>query len=187
MCQTENVPSGGLDWKSNWRKRVIAGQDKREETSVQKARKQMILKAINYNWNMAGPGDWENSTWHVYEDGSYILRSVFRPSSAAYEDSIITKKEPKSTILKISGIMDEAAYIKLKEAIKREPWREPSINHDACDGEAWKITSYKEDGSIEKSSGEIGYIYGNCVLENITRLLPYYGNRYIKDAFQKQI
>ena len=82
--------------------------------------------------------------------------------------------------------MDEAAFTKLKEAIKKEPWRDPSINRDACDGEAWEINSYKEDGSIDKTSGKLGYIYGQRILEAITELLPLSTEHYEKECFQAQ-
>ena len=53
-----------------------------------------------------------------------------------------------------------------------EPWRDPTPDVYVCDGVAWEIESYNEDGSIDKSSGKLGYIYGHSVLETIVNLLP---------------
>ncbi len=68
--------------------------------------------------------------------------------------------------------MDQEVFTSLKEAIKQEPWRDPALKVFACDGEAWEIESYKEDGSIDKTSGELDYIYGHNTLETIISLLP---------------
>ena len=80
-------------------------------------------------------------------------------------------------------MMDGAVFAKLQEALKPEPWRDPAIDVFACDGVAWKIESYKEDGSVEKTSGKMGYIYGHSVLETIVDLLPADGALYDSSAF----
>ena len=48
---------------------------------------------------------------------------------------------------------------------------------------AWELEAYREDGSIEKTSGKLGYIYGDRVLETIVSLLPQDGNHYDSSAF----
>ena len=53
----------------------------------------------------------------------------------------------------------------------------------ACDGVAWEIESYREDGSVENTSGKLDYIYGHRVLETIVSLLPDDGNLYDSSAF----
>ena len=79
--------------------------------------------------------------------------------------------------------MDEETFAKLKKAIKQKPWRNPSIRCDGCDGVAWQIESYSENGNIENTSGEVDYIYGHRVLETIVSLLPEDGNIYGSSAF----
>lgn len=74
-------------------------------------------------------------------------------------------------------------FLKLCEAIKIAPWRDPTLDVHACDGVAWKLEAYDKDGSIDKTSGTLGYIYGNRVLETIVSLLPQDGNLYDSSAF----
>lgn len=79
--------------------------------------------------------------------------------------------------------MGKIAFARFKRAIEREPWRDPSIFVKAYDGVAWIIESYKENGTIEKTSGELGYIYGHRTLEAIVKLLPKDGNIYDSSAY----
>jgi hypothetical protein len=48
--------------------------------------------------------------------------------------------------------MESDDFSKLCEAIKIDPWRDPSLDVHACDGVAWELEAYREDGSIEKTS-----------------------------------
>ena len=142
-------------------------------------KKQLLLKATEHNWGLTGPGDWSEVEWRIFRDGSYEIVSSFRPSFEAYEN----EGKPRPTKKKSKGIMDGADFAKLQEALKREPWRDPAIDVFACDGVAWEIESYKEEGSVEKTSGKLDYIYGHSVLETIVDLLPADGALYDSSAF----
>jgi len=90
---------------------------------------------------------------------------------------------PKLVKKQSTGIMEEDTFTKLREALMAEPWRDPTLDVHACDGVAWEIESYRADGSIEKSSGKLGYIYGHRVLESIVSLLPGDDDYYDSSAF----
>ena len=44
-------------------------------------KKQPLLKAVEHNWGLMGPGDWSEVRWRIFYDGSYEVISTFRPSS----------------------------------------------------------------------------------------------------------
>lgn len=46
-----------------------------------------------------------------------------------------------------------------------------NLNIRAYDGVAWKIDYYSTDGNILNSSGKLGYIYGEKLLEDIVKVL----------------
>ncbi|GEM_PF-2855515 len=142
-------------------------------------KKQLLLKATEHNWGLTGPGDWSKVEWRIFRDGSYDIISSFRPSFEAYEN----EEKPIPTKKKSKGSMGGVDFAKLQEALNREPWRDPAIDVFACDGVAWEIESYKEDGSVEKTSGKLDYIYGHSVLETIVDLLPADGTLYDSSAF----
>ena len=132
-----------------------------------------------------GPGDWNTVTWLIYNDGSYDIISAFNPTM---EDKDIVEifnsnERPKLVEKKTTGAMGQDAYLRLCEAIKSDPWRDPTLDVHACDGVAWELEAYSEDGSIEKTSGKLGYIYGHRVLETIVSLLPQDENLYDSSAF----
>lgn len=76
----------------------------------------------------------------------------------------------------VKGRMTDEDFSRICAAIKCEPWRDSVVDATACDGVAWEIQSYREDGSIANTSGKLGYIYGHRVLETIVSLLPDDGN-----------
>lgn len=144
-------------------------------------KKTLFLKAVEHNWGLAGPGDWNTVTWLIYHDASYDIISAFNPSleDAEIEESFL----PKLVEKKVAGTMESDDFSKLCEAIKIDPWRDPTLDVHACDGVAWELEAYDKDGSIDKTSGTLGYIYGNRVLETIVSLLPHDGNHYDSSAF----
>lgn len=125
-------------------------------------RKWLLMKAIEHNWDEMGPGDWKSTEWLIFSDGSYEMVSKFN----TYEE----------TGNKTVGQMNKKVFDKLLKMLKRNEWRDPSLNVFVCDGVAWEIELYREEGSIEKTSGELGYIDGHRVLETIVSLLPSDGN-----------
>ena len=146
-------------------------------------KKQPFLKAVEHNWGLMGPGDWSEIKWHIFYDGSYEVISTFRPSSEDYDDAWKRNEQPKPVKKKTTGKLADDVISKLREAIKCEPWRDPSLDVHACDGVAWEIESYRKDGSVENTSGKLDYIYGHRVLETIVSLLPDDGNLYDSSAF----
>ena len=133
-----------------------------------KKKRVLLLKAAEHNWDMIGPGEWYKVTWRIFRDGSYEIVSTFNPTYEDYKEEGM----PKPVRKKATGMMEEDAFSKLRKALMCEPWRDPTPDVYACDGVAWEIESYNEDGSIDKSSGKLGYIYGHSVLETIVNLLP---------------
>ena len=82
----------------------------------------------------------------------------------SYAQLITTKKK--------RGKMRMSSFEKMLAAMETDPWRTPGLDIQACDGEGWKIEMYGPDGTVIRSSGELGYIYGEQVLETIASLLP---------------
>lgn len=146
-------------------------------------KRRRLLKAIEHNWGMMDPGDWSEVKWNIFYDGSYEVISTFNPTFEAYEEMLQRDDHPKPVKKKTTGRMDEETFSKLREAMKHEPWRDPTLDVDACDGVAWEIESYEDDGRVRSTSGKLDYIYGHRVLETIVSLLPADGNIYDSSAF----
>ena len=53
-----------------------------------------------------------------------------------------------------------------------EQWRDPNIDSDACDGSAWTFSHYDPEGHLIKTTGKVGYIYGQPILEGLAKVLP---------------
>lgn len=85
--------------------------------------------------------------------------------------------ENREIISKIQGYTLSKEDVKTLEALCNEMWEESHSN--ANDGEAWKIQLYDEKENLIKSSGELGYIYGQKTLEAIVRLLPSPRNYFV--------
>lgn len=114
--------------------------------------KVILLKASNENWSMMGPGSWTGTEWFVFTDRSYKAVLSYIPDR--FNDYDFTKREVKEVV----GTFSEADY-SLLCAILDEEWLDPSINSDACDGEAWQIKTLYPSGRTKKTSGKLGYIY----------------------------
>ena len=149
-------------------------------------KRRILLKAIEHNWDLIGPEDWNKVEWNIFSDGSYRIITAFNPMITENDEILEMQKRgerPKPIKKQTSGRMDEKAFSKLREAIKMAPWRDPTVYADACDGVAWEIKSYRSDGSIENTSGKLDYIYGHCALETIVSLLPTDGKVYDSSAY----
>ena len=138
-----------------------------------------LLKAIKHNWGLIGPGAWTKVKWLIFPDGSYEIVTTFNPSFDAIEKEDMLKPVKK----KNTGQMDKKALSKLRKTLKQEPWRDPLIEVHAFDGVAWEMESYLVDGSVDKTSGKLDYIYGYKVLEKIVSLLPSNEGVYDSSAF----
>ena len=134
--------------------------------------KQLLLKATEYNWDLIGPGDWTEIIWLIYQDGSFEIILHFNP---LYDENRILSNIVeliKPLEKKKHGMMDIKMFNELCESLKCEQWRNPTVCDTAVDGVAWTIESYNGDGAIDKTSGEIDYIFGHKFLENIVSFLP---------------
>lgn len=147
--------------------------------------KKLHLKAIEHNWGRMRSGDWNTVTWLIYYDGSYDIISQFNPAIEPDDlvDIFNRNERPRLIEKKQTGEMDSVIFSKLCEAIKCEPWRDPTIDVIADDGVAWELVAFSDNGSVEKTSGKLDYIYGHRVLETIVSLLPTDGNLYSSAAY----
>ena len=119
----------------------------------------LLLSAEQHNWSLHAVGDWETVCWLIFSDRTYLRRIEY--TSERREKEFAEKK----------GKMRQASFDRLVDTLCK-PWPDPDICSDACDGTAWEIIQYSPAGAIENSSGELGYIYGQHVLEAIVKLLP---------------
>ena len=107
----------------------------------------LLLKAAETNWGLIGPGDWEKRTWKVDTDGTFVLKTVYRPVDPGDAD--------------VSEVSEEGAlYDEQLEALKALAgglWSNERA--DACDGSAWEFKLYDEHGTVVRHR-EPGYIYG---------------------------
>lgn len=39
----------------------------------------LLLKATERNWGLTGPGVWEKRTWKIHTDGTWSLKTAYRP------------------------------------------------------------------------------------------------------------
>ncbi len=151
--------------------------------------KKLLLKAVLHNWGMIclANGDWRSVTWKVFCDGTYeIDEEVGIKQSMEDRVDLITPhrvKETKWTEHRITkGKMNRDGFQCLMEAMEQDPWRDPAIDSDGCDGVAWMIEQYA-DGRVVRSSGELDYIYGQANLERIVSLLPKTAQSYGASAY----
>ena len=140
--------------------------------------KSKMLKAIEYNWGMMGPNDWNRTKWEVYYDGSYKITIYFNPSFDEMMEDIRKEK-----IKRISGTLGEKEFKELKTHLDSKQWIDPQIdNRGTCDGTAWEIEYYDVSGKLLNSS-KLGYIYGHECLEKIASCLPETDEMYDAPAY----
>ena len=140
---------------------------------------ELFLKAVEHNWSLHGPGDWNIVEWEIYYDHTYATKVSFIPK----RDQKTYESIDVPPIIN-TGKLNHRAFSDLETLLKTKTWRDPKIVIHACDGVAWKIEYYSSDGKIINSSGKLGYIYGEKLLEDIVKLLaelqrPYGAPAYI--------
>lgn len=116
--------------------------------------RRMLLKAVEHNWDESGPGDWVRSEWHIFDDGSCEIFSTFNPSWDMWREYILNHAPLSDVEKNCAGMMEAEDFANLCGAMRRQPWRDPSLDVHANDGVAWEIESYREDGSVENTSGK---------------------------------
>ena len=114
----------------------------------------VFLKATNWNWGLIGPGDWEETKWLIYSDGTYEVAASYVLDN---------------NIHKTKGRLAPDQFVTL-QMILSEDWFDPGIDSEACDGEAWQFKLLYPSGRTKKSSGKPRYIYGQPI-ERIAVLL----------------
>lgn len=132
-------------------------QEPRERKTMDK---NLILIAYKENWGLIGAGDWHCVTWRIFSDGSYSVMSK-NVSEDGFDDS--TRRR---------GKMRASSFQKLLKALSCE-WDGDLQDVGGCDGVAWAIEQYDENGEILRNSGPLGYIYGKERIERIIKLLPH--------------
>ena len=142
------------------------------------ADKYLLLQAEKHNWGLIGPGDWNKTIWLIYSDRSYekeILynrdREELKQIIEARDVHIKDLRELQRCVTR-KGKIREKRFSDLQAVMASEPWRDPEVNFAACDGVAWQIEEYDSEHKIIHSSGDLGYIYGQPVLEAIVAHLP---------------
>ena len=48
----------------------------------------LLLKATERNWGLIGPGEWEKRSWKVNSDGTYLLKTTYRPVDPRDAESV---------------------------------------------------------------------------------------------------
>ena len=149
--------------------------------------KYLLLTAKKHNWYMIGPGDWTVVSWRIFSDKSYRITISFMKDHGsiekAFEMELMRKRRNIHNYKRQSGVMSVDQFEKLKEVLDKESWRDPKLRIDACDGEAWEICHYSSEGELLRSSGPLGYIYGEEVLETIVSCLPEVNESFFAPAF----
>lgn len=139
----------------------------------------MMLVAEKHNWGLGGFGKWKSVTWIVNYDMSYTIITKHNPDQEAWEREDL----PSPVRNTYPGEMKKDDFTALKTLLETDQWRTPGLEIHACDGEAWKIDFYSVDGELIRSSGELGYIYGEKVLQKIVSMLPDTNDSYDESAF----
>ena len=115
----------------------------------------ILLKVGLHNWGLIGPGNWTSTEWYIYDDGFYRIDRRYNPDM----DILRSRYNASSVLIRGGGILEIDKLQELQRLIKVIPWRDKAIDSDACDGEAWTIEAYDENGNIINSSGPLDYIY----------------------------
>ncbi len=126
----------------------------------------LFLNAIECNWSLHSAGDWISTEWEIYYDHTYVTKVSFVPKY----DRETHQKINVAPIIN-AGKLDDKTFSDLEKLLKTKEWRDPNLNIRAYDGVAWKIDYYSTDGNILNSSGKLGYIYGEKLLEDIVKVL----------------
>ena len=133
------------------------------------SKRYLLLKASNYNWNETCPESWESTEWSLFSDRTYkaVLKYVPDISFELNHGSYV--REERRTIREIEGSFSKGEFKDLL-SILNEKWVNAAIKPSGCDGEAWQIKMLYPSGKTKKSSGKLGYIYGQPI-EQLTIIL----------------
>jgi len=115
-----------------------------------------IMRIKRHNWGLCTVFDWSEIKYSLYPDGSY---------------TIATRDGNKKPIIQMSdkGVLPNSEFAKAKKLMNQFNNHEPFPKIDACDGEAFEITTYDEQGNIV-GHRSLGYIYGIEVIEKLVQI-----------------
>ena len=116
----------------------------------------LLLKATEKNWGLMGPGSWEKKTWKIHTDGTYTVKTTYRPEKP--EDLNLEEVQ--------EGAFFEEQMDQLREFINMYWTFEKT---DACDGTAWEFKLYDQDAVVRHR--DLGYIDGIQPYAGIAALL----------------
>ena len=117
----------------------------------------LLLKAVETNRGIIGPGEWERRSWKIQTDGTYRLKTTYRPVDPA---------DPTPPEVIDEGALYDEQLELLKDYALR-PWH----NEKAKAGESvWEFKLYDENETVIRHR-EPGYIQGMDPFESIAAML----------------
>lgn len=130
----------------------------------------LMLTARTVNWGLINEGMWSSMTWEIRNDGSYTVTVTYVNRVTLFETGDAEKEYP-DTVRK--GMMSPVEYHELYMACCCD-WMDPDVRSDACDGQGWELVMYDKYGQELRSTGGMGYIYGQEKVEKIISLMREY-------------
>ena len=117
----------------------------------------LLLKAVETNRGIIGPGEWERRSWKIQTDGTYRLKTTYRPVDPA---------DPTPPEVIDEGALYDEQLELLKDYATR-PWH----NEKAKAGESvWEFKLYDENEAVIRHR-EPGYIQGMDPFDAIAAML----------------
>ena len=117
----------------------------------------LLLKAVETNRGIIGPGEWERRSWKIQTDGTYRLKTPYRPVDPA---------DPTPPEVIDEGALYDEQLELLKDYALR-PWH----NEKAKAGESsWEFKLYDENEAVIRHR-EPGYIQGMDPFDAIAAML----------------
>lgn len=113
----------------------------------------MIFYAKKMNFSMQTVGDWESTTWKIYQNGTVV----------SYTATVGSNQMPAQRIYQLN----REGCVQLATLLQAFPFCD--AHHNACDGEGWKMVGYTAQGDVAHHVS--GYIYGVAGLEAIAEFL----------------
>ena len=117
----------------------------------------MLLKAVETNRAIIGPGEWERRSWKIQPDGTYRLKTTYHP---------VDPGDPPPEVIEEGALYDE--QLELLKVNAEKYWHDERT--DASDGTAWEFKLYDDKGAVIRHR-EPGYIYGIEPFESIAAML----------------
>ncbi len=113
----------------------------------------MIFYARKMNYSMQTVGDWESTTWKIYQNGTVV----------SYTATVGSNQMPAQRTYQLN----REGCVQLATLLQSFPFCD--AHHNACDGEGWKMVGYTAQGDVAHHVS--GYIYGVAGLEAIAEFL----------------